>query len=313
LNEAGHIESCIRSLIDGDVRLAHALVVVVDGGSTDGTREIVRSMMKIRRNLRLIANPERLQAAGINLAVRENSLSDHLYLVRCDAHARYPQGYIQAVVKEFASRDVASVTTVMDAVGDNCFGRAVAAIVDTKLGSGGSAHRGGNVSRFVDHGHHAGMRLDWFRRIGGYDPTFVVNEDADYDYRLRQAGGRIWQTGTVRLDYVVRSTPQALAQQYFRYGRGRARTILTHRMRPRLRQLLPVVNVVLIALSPGLALVHPLFLGWPLLYLAVLAYASIWVALRLGSLCGLLAGPALATMHISWGAGFLSRLASRRS
>lgn len=311
LNEEDHIEDCIRSLVDGEPPTQRPIIVVADGGSTDRTRSIVEDLSRSLNNLRLIANPDRLQAAAVNLAVEATAQSGHLYLVRCDAHAAYPLGYVRAVVDTLVERDVASVATVMDAKGRGCFGRAVAAIVDTRLGSGGSGHRGGTTSGFVDHGHHAGMRLDWFHRVGGYNPTFDVNEDAEYDHRLRRAGGRIWLAASIRITYFVRPTPWTLMRQYFRYGRGRARMLLLHRARPRLRQVLPVVNLLLITSSLGLTLLHPLFLAWPVLYVTILVGVSVWGVGSLRSVCGLFAGFALAVMHLSWGAGFIWRLANR--
>ena len=171
----------------------------------------------------------------------------------------------------------------MDSRGEGCFQKAAAWIVDTPLGSGGSAHRGGRASGPVDHGHHAAMDLDWFRRVGGYDAGFSHNEDAELDHRLRRAGGHIWLAAELRLDYWMRPSPARLARQYWNYGRGRARTVCKHGMRPRLRQIAPAVNLALIALGAALAVIGlaggsasltALGLAWPALYLGVLALAS---------------------------------------
>ena len=192
----------------------------------------------------------------------------------------------------------------MDSTGQTAFARAAAWVVDTPLGSGGSAHRGGRMSGPVDHGHHAGMDLGWFRQIGGYDPGFSHNEDAEYDHRLRLAGGAIWMQSDIRLDYVMRPTFSALARQYWNYGRGRARTVLKHRMRPKLRQLIPAVNLVGMILALMVALVWPWALLWPLAYGVALIGVSLVGAQKIG-LGGLWAGPALLAMHNFWAAGFL--------
>ena len=118
----------------------------------------------------------------------------------------------------------------------------------------------------------------------------------------------------------MRDSLRALMRQYWNYGRGRARTVVKHRMRPRLRQLVPAVNLGLLIL--GFALVFAgisagstglvaLGLVWPLLYLCVLMAASVWMFLRHRSAAGLWAGPALAGMHLAWGAGFLRQIAQR--
>ena len=320
LNEARGIEACLRSLLAGDPRLGDADLIVADGGSRDATRQIVAGLGAEFPRLRLIDNPARLQSAGINRAVAQAANDRHRILVRADAHALYPPGYAMALADRLvglAERGVASVVVPMDSRGKGCFQRAAAWIVDTPLGSGGSAHRGGRRSGEVDHGHHAAMDLEWFHLVGGYDARFSHNEDAELDHRLRAAGGRIWLDADLRLDYQMRPSFWALARQYWNYGRGRARTVRKHALRPRLRQIAPAVNLLL--LLAGLLLgVAGAFAGsaamlaagavWPALYLAVLALASGWMVLRHRSPCGFWAGPALAAMHLPWGAGFLSGL-----
>lgn len=320
LNEERAIEACLRSLMLGYAPKDRPDVVVADGGSTDRTREIVAQLSQEFPNIRLIDNPGRLQSAGINRAVAECAEERHRILVRADAHATYPPRYLQRVAEAVDRHGVASVVVPMDAKGRPGFPQGAAWIVDTPLGSGGSAHRGGTRSGPVDHGHHAGMRLDWFRKIGGYDPGFSHNEDAEFDHRLRQAGGEIWLDSDLRLDYRMRDNLRALMRQYWNYGRGRARTVVKHRMRPRLRQLVPAVNLGLLILSFALIFAGisagstglvALGLLWPLLYLCVLMVASVWMFLRHRSTAGLWAGPALAGMHLAWGAGFLSQIAQR--
>ncbi|MCK0168470.1 glycosyltransferase [Jannaschia sp. S6380] len=312
LNEASHIEACLTSLDRGDPFMVDVRVVVADGGSTDRTRAIVADLARARPGLTLVDNPPRLQSAGINAAVAAEAGPDHRYLVRCDAHAVYPPGYVRRVAEALAARpDAASVASVLDAEGDGCFQRASAWVVDTPLGSGGSGHRGGARSGWVDHGHHAGFRLDWFRRVGGYDPSFSHNEDAEYDHRLGLAGGRVWLDAGLRTGYRVRPTARGLARQYWNYGRGRARTVRKHRMRPRLRQLIPAANLLGMVLALVVAPAWPPALIWPIAYLLALAMVSGVAALRLRSPCGLLAGPALAIMHNAWGAGFLWQIARR--
>ncbi len=307
LNEAKHIEACVRSLMRGDARLRDASFVVADGGSKDATREIVRTLSAEFPNLSLLENPLRLQSAAVNLVAREAGAGRRI-LVRCDAHAIYPENYVMLVADALVRRGVASIVTPMDAVGDTCFQRANAFIVDTPLGSGGSAHRGGRVSGFVDHGHHAGFDLTAFLGVQGYDETFSHNEDAELDRRLRGAGGRIFLDADIRVSYKPRATPGALARQYFNYGKGRARNLMKHGDRPRPRQMIP--QATLAACVSGVVLA-PLW-NWTLLapagYLSILALASLAVTVKMRSLCGLLAGPASAIMHMSWAAGFFRQM-----
>lgn len=305
MNEGSHIEATLERLLTGSSALARLQIVVADAGSQDATREIVQSVIRRHPNVRLIDNPARLQAAAINRAVEMCATPQHRILVRCDAHSLYPENYILRVAESLAARDAAALATVMDSVGESCFQRAAAWAVDTKLGSGGSAHRGGRRSGYVDHGHHAGFQLAMFRQVGGYAADFATNEDAELDHRIRQAGGRIWLDAEIRIEYYMRRTLDGLARQYWRYGRGRARTLFRHRLRPRLRQVLPVVMVCLVTLGLVLAPFWPISLILPFSYALALAAISVRTAQTRRSVCGLWSGPALGAMHLSWGVGFL--------
>ncbi|MEZ5945778.1 MAG: glycosyltransferase family 2 protein [Hyphomonas sp.] len=305
LNEERHIEACIRSLMQGEADLRRVLLVVADGGSSDGTVAVVNGLMDEFPNLRLIDNPKRLQSAAMNLAVEQFATAGMRYVVRCDAHSIYPGGFILKVARALDHTRAASVVVPMDATGETCFEKANAWIVDTPLGSGGSAHRGGRKSHYVDHGHHAGFDLSIYRKIGGYDESFSHNEDAEYDERVAQEGGRIFLDADIRIAYVPRGSVKALARQYFNYGKGRARNVRKHGKRLKPRQAAPIV--ALLASLGGLA-AAPFFLPaliLPVGYLGVLCLASLAVTAWKRSACGLLAGLASGVMHMSWAAGFL--------
>lgn len=307
LNEAVHIEACIRSLMTGHDALKSVPLVVVDGGSTDATVAIVEDLMKEFENLSVLSNPKKLQSAALNLAVSEAAMEKSRWLVRCDAHSLYPPNFILDIAESLVETRAESVVIAMDAVGTTCFEKANAWIVDTPLGSGGAAHRGGQASGYVDHGHHAGFAIEEFRRLGGYDETFSHNEDAEYDARLTAQGGRIFLDADIRIQYVPRGSISELARQYFNYGKGRARNVAKNKTQLKLRQMLPVLALLA---NLGGILLAPFF--WPALlipaaYLSVLILASLYVALKHMSVCGLFAGLALGTMHMSWAGGFLKQ------
>ena len=196
-NEERHIEECVRSLASDCS--SQTVIAVVDGMSKDKTVEIVETLRDEFSNLHLIKNPKKLQSAAVNLAVDNFSHFETGYLVRCDAHSVYPKNYINDIVNRLEEVGAASVVVPMDAVGETCFQKANAWIVDTPFGSGGAAHRGGKRSGYIDHGHHAGFDLQWFRKVGGYDDSFSHNEDAEYDHRIIENGGAIYLDANIRI------------------------------------------------------------------------------------------------------------------
>jgi len=308
LNEAAYIHDCLISLMmqwpQDSVE-----ILVLDGGSTDRTVEIVESLSLQYPCLRLVHNPRRIQSAAVNLAARIASPRARI-LVRADAHCVYPSGFLQRCVGEMLRVGATSVVVPMrnEAREGLAVQRAIAVAQSSRLGNGGAAHRTGAASGFVDHGHHAVFDRDFFLSIGGYDETFTHNEDAEFDHRAVQAGGRVWMCREAPVVYFPRKNFSGLARQYFRHGRGRARTLLKHRLRPRPRQMAPVVAFGLLLgglLSAPFA--GPLalsVLAYPLLCLSWGARQAF--AQRDSHL--LLTGPVLITMHMSWASGFLTNV-----
>jgi len=312
LNEAAHVESVVTGLLAEQASFRAFQVVVADGGSTDGTVGLAEALGRRHPALSVIHNRDRLQSAAINLAVRKFG-ADADILIRCDAHSQYPEGFCARLIETMTARGADAVVVPMDSRGGgNCVQRAVAWVSNSPIGTGGSAHRAGHRSGFVDHGHHAAFRLDMFRKAGGYDETFSHNEDAEFDCRQRALGGKIYLDGEIRIGYQARSTLAGLWRQYLRYGAGRSRTVRRHPGSARLRQLLVPGHLVLTAACLAVAPWAPQALLWPLFYLLLLAGTSVGFAVRHRSACGLLTGPAAAVMHTAWGGGFLGALLRRR-
>jgi succinoglycan biosynthesis protein ExoA len=185
---------------------------------------------------------------------------------------------------------------------------AVAATQNSVLGNGGATHRNSDASRFIDHGHHALFDLNAFLSLGGYDEAFSHNEDAEFDYRLARAGGKIWMCSEAAATYFPRSTPGSVAKQYFRHGQGRADMLVKHKARPRLRQLLPIAALALFV-GGILGSFFSLFtLLGPLVYVFTAVIWGCYIALRSRNACAAVSGVAAIIMHLSWASGLIAAL-----
>ncbi len=304
LNESAHIEKCIKALMAGHSALSFVQFLVVDGGSTDGTLKRLEYLTETFPNLDVLHNPNKIQSCGVNLGAKD---ADHErdILVRCDAHAVYPENYVLHVAHGLAKFQADSIVVPMDAIGEVGFQRVNAWVVDTPLGSGGSPHRGGRRSGFVDHGHHAAFKRATFLSLGGYDESFTHNEDAEYDARLHKAGGRVYLDASIRIGYFPRKTIKGLWRQYFGYGSGRAKNLLKNKTQPKLRQLIPVLNILALFLSFLLLLIHQAFILYPVFYASALILICVWYLLSRKTWEAVYAPIALAVMHQAWGLGFL--------
>lgn len=307
LNEERHLERCVRSLLDDPWPRDRLEVFVVDGGSSDRTMMIAERLAREFPCLRLLPNSKRLQSAGFNLALAAADPRAE-YIMRCDVHADYTPGFVTRAVEALEASG-AVVATYGDAPkATSCFQRAVAFAQNTPLGVGNAWYRLGGISRFVEHGKHGCFRRQAVEAVGGYDESFSHNEDSELSLRLIQAGGRVWLDAGLTVGYYPRRTPGALARQYWHYGRGRAQTILKHRIVPRARQMAPVALVLAEALALALAPALPWTLLLFALYAASVLAVGVYGVFKTGSICVILAPIAFAAMHHAWGLGFLSRL-----
>ena len=305
LNESAHIGPLLRQLVEM-VRQAGGRIVVVDGGSDDGTQEIVRRIADGEPLVSLLHNPAKIQSAGVNDAV-EMLGEDAEFLIRIDAHCSYSDDYVETLISEARRTGADSVVVGMIAEGTGGIQRINAVTQNSRVGNGGSSHRARPKGGYVEHGHHALMRISAFRDVGGYDPTFTHNEDAELDHRLRRAGHRIWLTPETVVTYHPRDRIGGLLRQYFNHGRGRAQNMRKHGIIPAPRQakvmlVLPAVLMLgLVPLHPALALPALIWGGYCLVEGSLIALRK-----RAPSLA--LTGPVAMLMHLAWSTGFWSRI-----
>lgn len=305
LNEAAHIGGLIEQFEPLTFRL-RARIVVADGGSSDGSPSIVQRIAVRNDRVSLIYNPKRLQSAGVNLAVEQFGAGMD-YLIRIDAHGGYPDDYCERLIEEAEETSADAVVVSMQTTGSGLLQKAAAAAQNSKLGTGGSRHRHASQGEWVDHGHHALMRIAAFEAVGGYDESFSHNEDAELDHRLRAAGYRIWLSGRTSMTYFPRNSLGGLFHQYLGYGKGRARNLLKHRAVPKVRQMIPL----LVAPVVGLALLSVIhwaaalpFLAWAAI---CMGYGAL-IAVREREPGLALAGLSAMVMHFAWSLGFWMQL-----
>jgi len=305
INEASHIENVVTKLA-AEADRVDLRIAIADGGSSDQTRPIVQRLMRSNPRIMLMDNPKRIQAAGVNAAVRQYGLGAQ-YLIRADAHADYPNRYCETLLNVCVRTQADSVVVGMHTVGSTCFQRAAAAAQNSILGNGGSAHRNQSADRWVDHGHHALMTMDAFKAAGGYDETFSHNEDAELDNRLIANSYHIYLTGEAQVTYYPRANIASLFRQYFNIGRGRARNFLKHRRNVKLRHLVlaavaPALCLALLAPFAGVFAVPAL--GWAALCISY----GIVLGARLRDPCAAGAGIAAMVMQLGWSIGFFRAL-----
>ena len=317
-NEERHLAEAVSHVLSQDYSGALELVLAV-GPSEDKTEHIAERLAAADPRITVVANPSGHIPAGLNAAVKA---SRHDLVIRVDGHALLPPGYIATAVRTLAETGAVNVGGVMAAEGITPFQRAVAWAMTAPAGVGSAKyHTGGEP------GPASSVYLGAFRRsavdgVGGYDEQYLRAEDWEMNHRLREAGGLVWFTPQMSVSYRPRATIRALASQYFHYGRWRHVVARMHAGTINLRYLAPPAAVLaigagtlagvagLLALAAGTRGVLPwaliAFFAVPLVYLlGLLGVTAIAArALRGRALASL--PVVLATMHMSWGIGFLA-------
>jgi len=240
LDEARYIESCLESVLAQDYPADRLEILVADGGSKDGTRELVSRFAARDPRVRLVDNRARFQAAGMNAAIR---LARGDVIVRMDVHCDYAPDFVRKCVEVLKRTGADNVGGAARARARTAFQQALCAALDSPLGVGGSAYRSSNREGYVDTVFPGAFPRRVFEQVGLFDPGAVTNEDAELNQRIIAAGGKVYLSREIVVHYYPRESFGALARQYFRYGRGRARTLLKHRKLLSLRPVIPAAMV----------------------------------------------------------------------
>ena len=288
LNEASHIGRCLDAVAAQTYRDVIE-VLVVDGGSTDCTRELVRAR---GGTVRLLANPRRIQAAALNVALGE-ARGD--ILVRVDGHCAIAPDYIERCVAALQGSGAAMVGGAMRPQADGWLQEGIAAAMMSPLGAGPARFHVGGAATWVDTVYLGAYWTPLAREVGGYREDVGVNEDAEFAIRMRSGGG-IRFDPSIRSTYTPRSTIKAVASQFYRYGRSRAATVRRHPSSLAPRQMAaPLLLVGL--LTPWRRRVAAGYAG------LVLVAGATKLVTRPRSAAGFtLAIPA---MHLPWATGFI--------
>jgi len=277
-------------------------VILALGPSRDKTDEIARELAAKDARVVLVASPTGRTAAGLNLAIAKAQYS---IICRIDGHAQISDTYIAQAVETMRATGAVNVGGVMAAEGQNSFERAVATAMRSPLGVGGARFHVGGKAGPADTVYLGVFDRAALQAAGGYDERFTRAQDWELNFRLRQAGGVIWFDPALVVTYRPRPNFKTLAKQYFEYGRWRRAVIRSHKGTVNYRYLAPPIAVVISALSLITGLVVNSIGFIPV---ALYVVGNIAGSLVIGkSWSERMRLPAvLATMHFSWGIGFLT-------
>lgn len=313
-NEERTIQALLEAIHGQTFPLDQLEVIIADGFSMDNTRKLIEEFTSSRpeMHVRVVDNEKKAIPAGLNLAIRA---ARGKIIVRMDAHALPAFDYIERSVKALKDGLGDNVGGVIDIHpgSDSWIARSIAVATAHPLGVGDARYRWAKTAGESDTVAFGCYYKSTVERVGYYNEFLFINEDYEFNARLRALGHKIWVDPAIRAVYYSRPSLRSLARQYFTYGFWKVRMLRLFPKTLRWRQALP-----------------PLFVLWLLMLLLLSAFwiPALWVLLTtfvfycliliVGSMEAglqqkngrlLLGIPiAIMTMHISWGMGFWTSL-----
>src|SRR3954451_5185577 len=309
LNEAKHLAHSVTEILAQEYGGELELVIAL-GPSKDGTEQIARQLASADPRIKLVGNPTGRTPAGLNAALLAAS---HDIIARVDGHGVLLPGYMPRAVCLLEKTGAAKLGGLMLAFGETGFEQAVARAYRSKVGLGGGSFHIGGPEGPAESVYLGVFRRDVLERLGGFNDHYHRAQDWELNLRIRQAGELVWFSPELAVTYRPRSSWTELVRQFFHTGRWRREVIRHYPDTVSVRYLAPptVTGSILGGSVAGVAGVTSgapvLALGWlaPLAYLLGVLGASFREGHGMPWRARAWLPLVLATMHLSWGAGFL--------
>ena len=303
-NEETFISSVMNNILAQDYPLDQLEIFVVDGNSTDQTKNIALGYKEKFNQLAVLENVKQTVPYALNLAINQTKGN---IIVRLDAHTLYANNYISTIIETFAKTNADIVGGPMRAKGKTDFQKAVAYCTSTKMGVGNSSFHDENFEGYVDSVYLGAWKRELFNEVGLFDERMKRNQDDEFHYRAKSKGKKIYLNPEIRSTYYPRSTIKKLCIQYFQYGLYKPLVLKKIKSAIQLRHLVPAFFVIyLLALVSFISTEYFILIAPLLLYILLAMYFSLNNNLSLKSKCYCLIIYPL--LHISYGTGFLAGL-----
>ena len=301
LNEEADLQNCISAILKQDYA-GEIEIILALGPSKDNTNQIARNLAAADKRIKLVNNPTGQTAKGLNLAIAESSFE---IICRIDGHSEISNSYLKTAVSIMQEKGSVNVGGLMHADGQSGLQRTIAQAMRSKLGVGASKFHTGGKAGPSDTVYLGTFKKSAILAAGGFDERYIRAQDWELNHRMRAQGGLIWFDPRLVVTYRPRKSLSKLAKQYFQYGRWRRVISRQHPKTTNFRYLAPPVALVINLLSVVFGvLVAKIFFLPVLIYMTILIIGGLFIGRNIAD--KLLMPIVFATMHLSWGAGFIT-------
>jgi len=247
-NERQHIEKFVENVLQQEpISEGNYELIVADGMSNDGTREILNDYVGRYPSLVMLDNPDQTTPHALNRAIKA-ARGD--IIIRMDVHTEYAPDYIRQCVTTLFATGADNVGGSWHAVGKTYLQQAIALAFQSPFSSGGAGSHAVDYEGKIDTVYLGCWKKSTLENIGLFDEELVRNQDDELNLRIIRSGGRLWQSSKIRSLYYPRSSVTALFKQYVQYGYWKVRVIQKHRIPASVRHVIPgtfVATLLLLA------------------------------------------------------------------
>lgn len=310
-NERKYIENCLLSVLEQDNPRGGMEIILVDGMSEDGTRDVIDRASRADTRVRMVDNPAQVTPAGLNLGIRA---AQGEIIVRMDAHSEYARDYVSKCVEALATSGADNVGGPPRVKAEGYVQRAIGAAFHSPFSTGGAGFHCPDFEGEVDTIHFGCWEKSKLLEIGLFDEELIRNQDDELNFRIKRAGGRLWQSTDIVSWYRPRSSLSGLFRQYLEYGYWKARVMQKHSRPASWRHVIPVLFILGLTTGWLAGFIHPVF--WTAYaavaatYLAATGVFSLACAARAGWDLLPIVPIVFWVFHFSYGVGLTAGLAS---
>jgi len=305
-NEKKHIENCIRSIEEQSYNASLIEIIIVDGYSEDGTREILKSLQKDNCNIIVLDNLSKKTPQALNIGIK-NSSGDAIIIL--GAHTVLDKDFVKFNNKFLTEKDVRATGGTQINVGLTYIQNLIGTVMETPFAMASAKYRWSENEQFVDTVVYAAYKKELFKELGYFEEEFTISEDAEFNWRIRQAGYKIFFSPKIKSYYYPRDSISGYIKQIFRYGILRVNVLKKHFDSIKILHLIPPFFVIFLILGIGLSFINKTALFLLMFTLAIYFGLNILTSLKTvfpKKMKYFIFIPLLVFItHISWGLGFL--------
>ncbi|MCI0523938.1 MAG: glycosyltransferase family 2 protein [Acidobacteria bacterium] len=248
-NEQKTIRQCLDSILACDYPIDHLEILVADGMSDDGTREILNGYASRFPAIRMIDNPQKITPTGLNSAIKA---ARGEIIIRLDAHTDYAQDYVRQCVEVLLETEADNVGGAARTKANGYLQEAISLAFHSPFSAGGARFHDVDYEGYVDTVTYGCWRRDKLFELGLFDEELARNQDDELNLRITRNGGKVWQSPRIRSWYQPRASLSALFRQYSQYGYWKVRVIQKHKTPASWRHLVPgafVASLILLGVT----------------------------------------------------------------